>query len=198
MNQINITGISCGVFRKELEYLSSCSKIEIKFEFITSLLHLKPELLKKKLDKTVNRELRCGYVLVFGDCHPKMNEYDSLPNVKRVCGVNCCEIFLGKKSYKQLRSEGFFILHPEWVPKYKDIFIRRFGFNSTNIKDFMSDMHKGIKYLDTGITQVPHTQLDSIADFTGLKVDVVKIDLCFLADAVNNAYFKLREKLDEL
>jgi hypothetical protein len=195
-DQINITGLSCGIFKKELEYLFNNNKIEIQFNFFTSMLHLKPTLLEKKLNNSINQKPHNGYILVFGDCHPRMNGYDSLPNVQRVTGVNCCEMFLGSKIYNELKKDGIFFLLPEWTHKFKNIFTRKLGFNSTNIKDFMYDMQSKICYLDTGIIEVPNKQLKSIADFTGLKVDVIKIELSFLTDAVNNAHKKLKEKLN--
>ena len=194
---MKIIGISCGVFKKELEYLYNHNKIEINFEYISSMLHLKPTLLEKELNKSIRNISNKGYILVFGDCHSRMNEYGSLPNVQVVAGINCCEIFLGQSIYKKLRKKGAFILPPEWVPNFKNIFTHKLGFNSTNIKDFMADMHTEIVYLDTGVIDIPQKQLKDIADFTGLKLNVIKVNLNFLADAVNNAYIKLRKKLNE-
>ncbi|MCP4180973.1 MAG: DUF1638 domain-containing protein [bacterium] len=192
----DIYGISCGIFKKEVEELIQEKKIEITFSFIDSMLHLNPLLLEKKLNSSIKYHSAKGHVLLFGECHSNMDKFDSKYNIEKVKGLNCCEIILGHNKYHELRKEGAFILLPEWIHFFKKIFIDKFGFNSRNIKEFMNEMHSKLIYLDTGLTNIPRKQLEDISELSNLKMDIKKIDLNILTKNINNAVYKLRDRLN--
>ena len=189
-----IEGVSCGIFKREIEALVRSGRLDIPFTFIDSMLHMVPAQLEEKLKKTLPK--RSGgrkIVLVYGDCQPSMIEMSARPDICRVFGMNCCEILLGKNRYGQLRREGIFFLLPEWTEKWKDVFQLHMGFNRENARNFMKEMHTKLLYLDTGVIPVPYLTLEELSDFCGLPFETMKVDLDQLLKAIIDAKIELAE-----
>ena len=86
-----IVCVSCSVFRPELTALCEQGQLPFAVSFVDSMLHMQPERLATVLSEIVDSH-RCSkdrLVLVFGDCHARMNAIDSETGVVRVSGANC-------------------------------------------------------------------------------------------------------------
>ncbi len=189
--------ITCSIFREELEALQEREDLEISIRYVASMLHMSPEKLHLQLDAVVQEELKRGnkIVLLFGDCCPYTNEYDDVPDVVRVKGINCPNIFLGSEQYRSMRKEGVFFLMPEWAKRWREVFVSEFGFSTETAQDFMSEMHSRIVYLDTGTIPIPTEALHEISEYTGLSCDVMMISLDPLFTAIKQA---LKELVDNI
>ncbi len=171
--QSNIIIIACGIFKTEIDFLKSTGKINFPVIYVDSMLHMYPTELQKFLDSKIKEYKSFKIVLVFGDCHARMVDYEKNKNIVRSPGVNCCEIFLGSEEYKKLRKEGAFILLPEWAERWEEVFKKTMGFkNSRQVKPFMKEMHEKLVYIDTGYTKMNYPLLHEIADFIGLPLEI--------------------------
>jgi hypothetical protein len=99
------------------------------------------------------------------------------PGVRRTEGINCCEIILGRDTYRQLRREGAFFLMPEWALSWRKIFVSQLGLLGPRAKSFMQEMHTKLIYLDTGILPVPQAELAEASEFLGLPVEILPVSL---------------------
>jgi len=178
--------IACSIFKNEIEHLKDSGKINVPVIYLNSMLHMYPKELQKLLDLKIEEYKNYKIILVYGDCHARMVDYEKNTNIKRTPGINCCEIFMGTEKYKEQRKEGAFILLPEWAERWKEAFIDYMGFkNSKSAKIFMNDMHKKLVYVNTGYTETNKMLLNEISDFLGLPIEISESSIEELAKTIN-------------
>jgi len=178
------TIISCGIFRKELAALGYSHKGAEKLVCLNSMLHMRPSLLDKLLGGML-RGNALRHLLVYGDCCPHMDDFARRADVRRVEGVNCCEIVLGHERYREMRRAGAFFFMPEWTRRWERVFKEELGFTtSETAQEFMREMHTRIVFLDTGVDQVPEDTLADIEAYLDMPVEVFPVGLDHLEAAV--------------
>lgn len=182
-----IEAIACGIFKREIEELIRSGRLVLPCTFLDSMLHMMPALLACRLEETLAGKDHNRIVLIYGDCHPRMFEFRDSATIRRTIGMNCCEIILGRKRYRELRNQGAFFLLPEWTERWAEVFQQNLGFTAGNAKDFMGEMHTSLIYLDTGITPVPHKALRAAAEFCGLPAEIIHVTLDHLLQTILDA-----------
>jgi hypothetical protein len=162
-----------------LERLQAEGALSGPVHFLSSMLHLTPEVLDRTLKDVVARETARGHrlVLAFGDCCAHMADLEAPGSVVRAAGINCCEIILGRETYRRLRKEGAFFVMPEWALRWREVFATGLGLSSVNAQALMAEMHTCLVYLDTGQIPVPREHLADLADFTGLPLEILPVSL---------------------
>jgi hypothetical protein len=169
----NVLIIACSVFKSEIDHLKSIGKVKVPIIYLDSMLHMYPKKLQELLDVKIKENSHYKIVLVFGDCHARMVDYEKNANIIRTPGINCCEIFLGSDDYRKVRKEGAFILLPEWAARWKEVFVDYMGFkDAKSTTEFMTDMHKKLIYIDTGHRKVNNPLLNEISKFVGLPLEI--------------------------
>lgn len=187
--------LCCSVFRAEIEALARARWPGVELRFESSMLHMRPLKLQRRLAAGVDQELGSRPVgLVYGDCCAGMAALAARPGVTRVSGLNCPEMLLGREEYRRLSHEGAFFLLPEWTVRWRDVFLRELGLDERSAPSFMRDMHRKLVYLDTGVAPVPTDQLQACAAFTSLPFEIVRIDLERLAERVESALAHIAAK----
>lgn len=173
------TCIACSIFRREIEALQAVSPMDVSVRYLNSMLHMVPDQLEAMLSALILEEQAQGHAVVlgFGDCCARMLELQQAEGVHRTEGINCCEIMLGKATYRQLRRDGAFFFLPEWAKRWQEIFEQELGLTTENAQGLMQDMHTRLIYLDTGLVPVPETEMRAASAFTGLPWEVLVIDL---------------------
>ena len=185
------TGIACSIFKKEIEFLIENHKLDTDFAYVDSELHMNP----KKLNQLLEEMIRPDCLLCFGDCHARMAEHENTDRIRRVVGMNCVEIFLGRETYRRLRAEGAFFLLPEWTGKWERIFKELLGFSDQSVaRQFMNEMHTKFIYVNTGVQKIPDTALHHISEYFELPVEVIDIDLINLKDAILDGLKRLQHE----
>jgi len=179
-------GIACSIFRKEIELLIAQKQIEIPFTYLSSMLHLYPDVLDRSLQQAVERARQNGedVLLVYGDCCPHMHDCQIDDRIERVRGINCFEILLGRDQYRRLCSERAFFLMPDWAYRWREVFQYQLGLEGDNARSFMAEFHTRLVYLDTGLTPVPEELLDEISEYCGLPVEILPVSLDHLHTSI--------------
>ena len=169
--------VSCGIFREELAHLGPAVLGREHPVFLDSMLHMRPaELDDMLLGMAENEDRRL--LLVYGDCCPHMGELVAWSNIRKVRGVNCCDIILGRDVYRRLRREGVFFFMPEWAARWQEVFHVQLGLkDQTLAREFMHEMHKRLMYIDTGLTPVPRQTLAEIGAFFDMAVEILPTGL---------------------
>jgi hypothetical protein len=180
--------IACSIFKKEIESLMIDKLKENPIHYLDSMLHMTPDLLDKNLKTVVDEELnkRKRVAIIYGECHACMNKLELEKYIKRIEGMNCIEIFLGKELYRKLRKEGSFFLLPEWCQRWREVFEKQLGLNKENAQSFMKEMHTQLLYIDTGLIPVPDLTLKEISGYTGLPYSILPTSLIHLEQAIFN------------
>lgn len=186
--QNELVVLACSIFKYELEHLKSTNNYDIQIVYLDSMLHMKPQQLQETLDAKISEYRNSRIVLLYGDCHARMIDYESNPYIIRSQGINCCEILLGYDDYNKLRNDGAFILLPEWSVRWKEVFIDYLGFgNAKSTSLFMNDMHKKLVYVNTGFQEINQPLLDEVSEYFGLPLEILDASVSVL-----------RKSLDEL
>jgi len=184
-------GIACSIFRKEIEFLMNEGILDTAFTFVDSELHIEPQKLNRVLEKLI----RPDCLLCYGDCHSGMVQQENSGLIRRVKGLNCIEIFLGRETYRKLRKEGAFFLLPEWTMKWERIFKDLLGLKNQQLaQQFMNEMHTRLIYVNTGIQEVPFSTLEAISKYFSLPVEVLDIELIHLKDAINDGLKRMQNE----
>ena len=184
-----IVCIACSIFRNEMETLRSFGQINYPVIYLTSMLHMRPDILQETLADRIRQERAKGksVLLLYGDCHPRLREQTSAPCVARVEGINCPEILLGRDRYRALRREGVFFLLREWTLHWKEVFKKELGLEGKLARQFMQEMHTRLVYVDSGNGPIPQEQIEEISDYSGLAWEKVEIGLEPLRTALGRA-----------
>lgn len=191
----NIVCLACGVFTMELASLAREGRLDCAVVTLESMLHMRPANLERELQRVMAAAPDERFLLVYGDCHPRMHEMQSEERVSRVAGSNCCDILLGHEAYRTLQKEQTFIFLPEWTLRWREVFARELGFDKPELaQSFMKEHRKRLVYLDTGVLPVPAATLREISEFFGMPVAVLPIALDNLLQAIKNALKKLEER----
>ena len=179
--------ISCSIFKYELEYLKSKGEIDIPVVYLNSMLHMNPQELNLYLDAMIEKYNDFSIILLFGDCHARMVDYEKNRNIVRSPGINCCEIIIGSEEYRKLRRDGAFILLPEWADRWREVFVDYMGFKTSKAANlFMSEMHKKLVYIDTGYHERDNALLKEISDYVGLPIEVYKSSIVKLETSIKH------------
>jgi len=173
--------ISCSIFQKEIEALQASGQLHLPVEYLNSMLHMVPVRLEARLHEALEaargQDPGQDVVLAYGDCCGHMEDFEAEPGTSRTEGINCCEIILGRETYRKLRREGAFFLMPEWARSWRQVFVGQLGLLGPCAKTFMQDLHTRLIYLDTGILPVPHEELAAASEFLGLPVEILPVSL---------------------
>lgn len=179
--------IACSIFRKELDFLQDSGKIDVPIVYLNSMLHMQPVELKKVLDDTLNVYKDDRILLLYGDCHARMLDYEKNPNIIRSPGINCCEIVLGSEKFHALRKEGAFILLPEWIDRWEEVFVDYMGFNNAQTaQEFMNEMHSKLVFVDSGLQDRSRLPINEISNYLGLPVEYCLSSTDELEKTLNN------------
>jgi hypothetical protein len=175
----NTVWICCGVLKNEMEYLYIQGKITGELLFLDSMLHMDPPGLDTQLNSLFECTFSedCKTVVVYGDCSPHMFDITHKPNIRRVAAINCPQMLVGRKRYREFMQEGAFLLLPEWTTRWKEIFKDELGLSSEIAHDLMGENRHSLVYLDTGLVPVPESKLRECAEYTGLPMRIEKITL---------------------
>lgn len=174
---MNIRIIACSILKKEIEYLITEGFLPNNINYIDSINHIYPKKIQSEIDNLTKTNESNQTIIIFGDCSPYMCDTEKKQNVIRLKALNCCEIITGKELYKKYIKEGAFFLFPEWVERWKEVFKNHLGLSEENAKYLMKEFHKKLVYINTNLVPIPYNTLDEISDFTGLKYEILNIDL---------------------
>lgn len=185
--------IACGVLHREVGPIVREEYPNAEIVFLDSMLHMRPEQLRLAIEEEIRRFDGTPVVLVYGDCHAHMHETCERRFCSRTGGINCCELLLGRESYRRLQRENAFIFLPEWTERWKEVFADELGLSDRNqAASFMSEMRSGLIYLDTGILPVPDETLREIGHYFGMKVRVIPVTLDLLREEIGRTVGRIR------
>ncbi len=174
-----LVAISCAVFKDEIMALKDRHWPNLTIEFLSSMLHMRPDKLANILDTRLkgNKFQENKALLIYGDCCMKMTDFTQRPGIVRVRGNNCCQMMLGNAEYRRLSHEGAFFLFPEWVRRWRHIFSTELGLNRSNAESLMGEMHSKLMYIDTGVVPIPIDDLNDCSQYCGLPWEVLPVSL---------------------
>lgn len=180
--------ISCGIFREEIKYLMEEKKLDRNVVFLDAALHVNFDKLKAKLVDALeeNTKNQLELKVLYGHCHPEIEEIMKRYSAKRIDTSNCLEAMIGAEEMQRMASEAkTFFLSAGWVNHWEEMFIQ--GAKDFNL-DFKSmfGSFKRIVVFDTGIIPIDEEKVKKFSEFTKLPVERKKITLDYLLRLIKN------------
>ena len=171
--------IACGIFEKEIEALREELGFPFEVHYLAAGLHVTFDDLKEALVAELER-CRAGYegtIVVYGQCHPHMEEILKPYHAALAECQNCVDALITRKGMEQKAREGlFFYLSPGWLDAWKDIF-RRLNWGPEEARMQMGSF-RGSVYLDTlQDAATREEELLEFFDFTNLPFQIMPVDL---------------------
>lgn len=167
--------ISCGILRKEIEYLLEAGAINAEAHYLSERLHMDYSLLYRGLNgalKKYSKRHPQGVIVVYGDvCLGFNGEMKSLidkHNAVKVDALNCIDCLLGGKGklLKMDPDHKYLFLNPAFIQ-----FTEKIRGKTKYLTREMFSMLDGIVLLDTiGDLDTYNSRIDEIAGHTGLTI----------------------------
>ena len=190
-----LTVICCSVLRREISEILRQDYPEAEPIFLTSMLHMRPEMLRRAIDEVLSTRLEQSCLLVYGDCHAHIRETAGRPLCTKTDAINCGDLLLGRELYRTFCREKAFLFLPEWTKRWREVFQKELGFSDQSLaREFMQENQSRLVYLDTGLIPVPEKTLVEIAEYFCMPMDVVAVSLDQLRESILSAVQQLEVK----
>jgi hypothetical protein len=186
MTRKSVVFLSCGIFREELEYLTKEKGLDWKIVFLDAALHVNFDKLKAKLIGALeeNRKTGAEIRVIYGHCHPEIQEILEHYGAKRIGAGNCLEAMVGAEEVMRLNSEETsFFLSAGWVNAWEDMFTLGKEDFDFDFKEMFAN-YRRIVVFDTGVIPINEEKVNKFSEFTGLPVERKMITLDHLLDLV--------------
>lgn len=194
MTEGSVVLIGCSVFEAEIQALGAANWPGIELRLITSMLHMEPGRLEGLLREAVDEALAQGHrvVLLYGDCCPRMADIEAMPGVARTQGANCCQLLMGRETWRRLSREGAFFLPLEWLRRWREVFELGLGLHGAEASTVMGVTNQKLVYLDSGLVPPPVALLEACAEFCGLPIATLAVSLEPLRISIQEALDRLQ------
>jgi hypothetical protein len=188
--------IACGIFEKEIEALRSELGFPFEAHYLGAGLHVDFDDLKMALEAELEKcqaDGSKGTIVVYGQCHPKIEEILRPYHATLAACQNCVDAFITRKGMEEKAKEGlFFYLSPGWLDAWKDIF-RRLNWGPEEARMQMGSF-RGSVYMDTlKDAAAREEELLEFFDFTNLPFEIMPVDLGHFKSLI----VKAKESLEE-
>ncbi|MEW6712090.1 MAG: DUF1638 domain-containing protein [Candidatus Riflebacteria bacterium] len=182
--------LCCGVLKNEMEFLKINARISGELLFFDSMLHMQPENLEALLSQAIHK-FQSEYeeiILIYGDCCPSMYLIEREKAVIRPDFLNCAQMLLGRDTYRMLIKQQSYLILPEWLPRWQEIFSVELGLDKQVATCMMQENCSELVYLDTGLIEVKIKQLIEWSEYVGLPYRIEKVDLSIFAQNLNSLF----------
>lgn len=187
------TIIACGVFQKEIEKLREELGFPFRARYLASGLHVDFDELKAALESELDRADGQGTIVVYGQCHPRIEKILEGRHAALLDCQNCVDALITRKGMEDKARQGlFFYLSPGWLDAWRDIF-SRLGWTPAEARLQMGSF-RGVVYIDT-LQDAPEREQELLEffDYTNLPFEVMPVSLDHFKSLIINAKERLEE-----
>ncbi|MBN1234439.1 MAG: DUF1638 domain-containing protein [Methanotrichaceae archaeon] len=188
--------IACGIFENEIEALRFELGFPFEAHYLGAGLHVDFDDLKMALVAELEKCQKDGSegtIVVYGQCHPKIEEILRPYHAALAACQNCVDAFITRKGMEEKARKGlFFYLTPGWLDAWKDIF-RRLNWGLEEARMQMGSF-RGSVYIDTlKDAAAREEELLQFFDFTNLPFEIMPVDLGHFKSLIVNAKESLED-----
>ncbi len=150
-NQPALTMVGCGILRHEVDRLIEKNHWNVHPHYLDSALHNYLNRLSIELNAALDEREKLGEktVVLYGSCHPLMENYLEDHHTCRTHGQNCIVMLLGYDVFMQELEKGAYFLLEDWALTWEPMITACFGMNMTVIREIFHSSHKYILALRT-------------------------------------------------
>ena len=165
-----VTMVGCGILAKEVQFIVQKNNWPVTCRFSSSSLHVDFEKLRNTLEYNLQRYGDENPVVLYGTCHPLMQDILDKYNTHRTQGQNCIEMLLGKEDFLRELTNGAFFLLEDWAHTWKKILPASIGENPALWSEIFHIQHKYVLALKTPCSGNFTQQAESFAQAVNLPL----------------------------
>jgi len=183
--------VSCGILKNEIELILAGNKEQTATRFLDSSLHNDLDKLSRTLTTALEKEgEETRKLVIYGTCHPQIDEIVNASNAIRTQGQNCVELLLGRQRFTEELSNGAFFLFEDWARRWEQISYRFFG-NWELMKEIFQDSHTYILCIRTPCSGDYSEYASRVSERTGLPLVWEDFDLSRLESVITQSLSEL-------
>ncbi len=175
--------IACGIFADELKAVVKPDE-HIEIRWIEAALHADAQELKHILTATLSQcaaEDQDTYVL-FGRCHPDIDELCGRYGAKRMEADNCIHAFLGA-SREQREQDRTMVMTPGWIREWRSIMDSQ-GWDEVDARISLG-RYRRILLLDPGLHSLSDDEILAFFDLIQVPIELEPLDLTVFRQTIN-------------
>jgi hypothetical protein len=163
--------LGCSTLRKELCLLIERNGWPHEARFLPSTLHCNFTQLGKALRQALDLQKERPTLLLYGQCHPCMEEIVKDSQATRMPCENCIELLLGRECYTEHLAAGAFFLLEDWMQHLPEILASSLGTRRPElIREIFQSEKKYLLAIRTPCSGDFARQAQEAADLTGLPL----------------------------
>lgn len=188
-NQPPLTMIGCGILRKEVDRLIEKNHWNVHTQYLDSALHNYFNRLANELNTALSEREKCGEktVVLYGSCHPLMENFIEDHHTCRTQGQNCIVQLLGYEKFMEELEKGAYFLLEDWALTWKPMITACFGDNVEVIREIFHGGHKYVLALRTPCSGDFGEAAKAAADFIDLPLRWMDVTLDHLEQVLADA-----------
>jgi len=167
----------CGILRAEVQWLIAKHHWPADTLFLDSALHCDLERLGKGVHGTLVKQAGKPLVVIYGACHPHLDDMVSEAGMVRTEGQNCIEMLLGHERFTEELTHGAYFLLEEWARRWTAITYSTFGRNHQVIREIFQGDRRYLLALRTPCSRDFTREAAAAADLVGLPLRWLDVSL---------------------
>lgn len=119
--------LGCGILRREVRCVCERRGWALETHWLDAGLHGRTSQLGRALSLALAAQAGREVVVLYGCCHPRMDDIVARPGVRRVIEQNCLALLLGAEEFARHAEAGAYFLLEEWTDDWAGRLARSFG-----------------------------------------------------------------------
>lgn len=119
--------LGCGILRREVRLLCERNQWALERRWLNPDLHGRTLQLGRSLSLALAAHAGRDVIVMYGCCHPQMDDLVRQPRVRRVAEQNCITMLLGEEEFAREVTDGAYFLLEDWANDWIGNLQRAFG-----------------------------------------------------------------------
>jgi hypothetical protein len=184
--------VSCGILRKEVRWLVEANHWPVEAHFLDSSLHVDFDRLGRTLTAALTRVHGRPTTVLYGCCHPLMDQLVDAKEVARTAGQNCVEMLLGHDLFTRELGNGAYFLLEDWAVRWSYISAIIFGGDVETMRSIFQGDRKYILGLRTPCSGDFTDAAAAASETVGLPLRWMDVSLRHLESVLRDAFSRAR------
>lgn len=188
-NKQILSMVGCGILRKDTDFLIKKNHWKVQAHYLDSALHNYFNRLSTELNKALEEREKLGEktFVLYGSCHPLMENMLDDHHTCRTQGQNCIVMLLGYEHFMQELENGAYFLLEDWAQTWEPMITACFGMNLMVIREIFHTSHKYILALRTPSSGDFSEAAEAAARFVDLPLRWIDVGLEHLESVLQEA-----------
>lgn len=180
------TLIGCGVLADEVRAVITDLAVPVTARFLPARLHVRLGRLERGLAQALAVSPEPATV-VYGACHPRMDDIVAANGARRTPGQNCLEILLGPELFAEHLQAGAYFLLAHWAGDWEWMVQESFGPYPDVVREIFQVSHRYLLGVRTPASADFGAAADSISEQVGLPLRWIDVGLEHLRERLLEA-----------